>query len=200
LSTRFNVCIVDTSNEIAGDGDVPHPCVGLARRMMVPSLDQQSAVMIRCVQNHTPDVIVIDEIGRPAEVEAARTCKQRGVRIVASAHGDLRKLLKNCQLRGLVGGVETVIMGDAQASIEARARGRGGDPRALGSSKLKDVRAGEPTFDTVIELEMGRLHRWRVVTDVAGAVDAILDGRTYPVQLRSRDPDTGEVHLALDHA
>ncbi|EQC26327.1 hypothetical protein SDRG_15815, partial [Saprolegnia diclina VS20] len=75
--------------------------------MMVPSLDDQAAVMVECVQNHTPEVMVIGEIGRPNEVEAARTCKQRGVRIVASAHGDLRKLLKNKPLRGLVGGVES---------------------------------------------------------------------------------------------
>jgi stage III sporulation protein SpoIIIAA len=79
LAERCNVCIVDTSNEIAGDGDIPHHCVGFARRMMVPSLDRQSAVMIECVQNHTPEVMVIDEIGRPTEVEAARTCKNRGV-------------------------------------------------------------------------------------------------------------------------
>lgn len=74
LSEQFNGCIVDTSNEIAGDGDVPHPCVSFARRMMVPSLNEQSSVMVQCVENHTPDVMVIDEIGRVAEVEAARTC------------------------------------------------------------------------------------------------------------------------------
>lgn len=98
LAMESNVCIVDTSNEIAGDGDVPHPCIGLARRMMVPSLDDQAAVMVECVQNHTPEVMVIDEIGRAAEVLAAQTCKQRGVRIIASAHGDLRKLVKNKQV------------------------------------------------------------------------------------------------------
>ena len=182
------MCIIDTSNEIAGDGDVPHPCVGLSRRMMVPTLDQQSAVMIQCVQNHTPDVMVIDEIGRPSEVEAARTCKQRGVRMVASAHGDLRKLIKNRQLRGLVGGVETVTLGDKMAKEEGA------------GSKLKAVRGGEPTFDAIVELERGRLHCWRVVKDVAGAVDAILEGRQYPVQLRTRDPHTGHIHLELNYA
>ena len=142
------MCIIDinSNNEIPGDGDVPHPCVGgLSRRMMVPSLDQQSAaVMIQCVQNHTPDVMFIDEIGRPSEVEAdERTCKQRGVRMVASSHGDLRKLIKNRQLRGLVGAVETVTLGNAweQAGQE------------LGA---------------IVELERGRLHCWRVVKDVAG--------------------------------
>eukprot|EP00979_Chaetoceros_neogracilis_P018964 scaffold11532_cov492-Chaetoceros_neogracile.AAC.1 len=74
---------------------------------MVPSLDEQSSVMVECVQNHTPHVMVIDEIGRPKEVQAARTVKQRGVRIIASAHGDLRRLLKNKDLVGLVGGIES---------------------------------------------------------------------------------------------
>jgi stage III sporulation protein SpoIIIAA len=90
LSENENVCVVDTSNEIAGDGNIRHHCVGMARRMMVNTLNDQANVMIQCVQNHTPTVMVIDEIGRPMEVEAARTCKQRGVRMVASAHGSLR--------------------------------------------------------------------------------------------------------------
>ena len=115
LAARVNAIIVDTSNEIAGDGDVPHPCVGLARRMMVPSLDEQANVMIECVQNHTPEVMIIDEIGRTTEVEAARTCKQRGVRLIASAHGDLRKLVKNPKIRGPIGGIEQVTIGDAEA-------------------------------------------------------------------------------------
>ena len=90
LAREKNVCIVDTSNEIAGDGAIPHSCVGYARRMMVKSLNDQANVMVECVQNHTPEVMVIDEIGRPLEVDAAMTCKQRGVRMIASAHGDLR--------------------------------------------------------------------------------------------------------------
>jgi stage III sporulation protein SpoIIIAA len=90
--------------------------------LKVKSLEEQSSVMIECVQNHTPEIMVIDEIGRPAEVEAARTCKQRGVRMIASAHGDLRKLLKNRQLRGLIGGVEQVTLGDATAKQEAARR------------------------------------------------------------------------------
>ena len=87
---------------------VEHKCIGHARRMMVPSLDRQSDVMIECVQNHTPACMVIDEIGRPKEVSAARTVKQRGVRIIASAHGDIRQLVKNRELKGLTGGVEQV--------------------------------------------------------------------------------------------
>ncbi|KAG9415755.1 Uncharacterized protein ycf45 [Aphanomyces cochlioides] len=177
LSQSSTVCIVDTSNEIAGDGDVPHPCVGMARRIMVPSLDAQSSVMVECVQNHTPEVIVIDEIGRASEVEAARTCKQRGVRIIASAHGNLRKLLKNKPLRGLVGGVESVVVGDAMA-------------QKLGNfQKTIAQRGGEPVFDVVIELEKRQYNSWCVVTNVAKAVDAILEGKKYQATVRTRSED-----------
>ncbi|EQC26320.1 hypothetical protein SDRG_15809 [Saprolegnia diclina VS20] len=183
LATKYNVCIVDTSNEIAGDGDIPHPCVGLARRMMVPSLDDQAAVMVECVQNHTPEVMVIDEIGRPNEVEAARTCKQRGVRIVASAHGDLRKLLKNKPLRGLVGGVESVTVGDALAK-EKQKKDDNGPLR-----KLLAQRGGEPIFEVIVELRRGQYNAWRIVTDAASAVDGILAGEAYEAQLRTRATD-----------
>ena len=184
-TSNFNVCVVDTSNEICGDGDVPHPSVGLARRMMVPSLAVQGKVMVECLQNHTPDVIVIDEIGRSQEVEAARTVKQRGVRLLASAHGDLRTLVKNVQIRGLVGGVETVTLGDEAAK------------KMNHSSKLCAQRAGEPCFDVVIELMRGELHSWRVVTNVGKAVDAILAGEKYKAQTRSRDPSDGSISLLL---
>jgi stage III sporulation protein SpoIIIAA len=194
LSERSNVCIVDTSNEIAGDGDIPHPCVGFARRMMVPSLDQQSSVMIECVQNHTPEVMIIDEIGRPTEVEAARTCKNRGVRLIASAHGDLRKLIKNPKLRGLIGGVETVTLGDAQARAEAK-KNPGGT-----FQKTKAERAGPPTFDILVELKRGAHHEWKIVLDAGDAVDRVLRGEEYKVQRRTRNPETGELHLDLGMA
>ena len=194
LADRSNVCIVDTSNEIAGDGDIPHPCVGFARRMMVPSLDKQSAVMIECVQNHTPEVMVIDEIGRPTEVEAARTCKNRGVRLIASAHGDLRKLIKNPKLRGLIGGVESVTLGDAQAKVEAQKR-----PGAS-ISKVKAERGGPPTFDVIVELKRGAHHEWRIILDTADAVDSVLEGEPYKAQRRTRNPVTGAIHLDLELA
>lgn len=161
LAERNNICIVDTSNEIAGDGDIVHPCVGFARRMMVPSLDKQSAVMIECVQNHTPHVMVIDEIGRSTEVEAARTCKNRGVRLIASAHGDLRKLIKNSKLRGLIGGVECVTLGDEQAKREAKRH------YSQSISMTKTERAGAPTFDIIVELSRGEHNSWNIVTDTA---------------------------------
>jgi len=186
LAEVYNTCIVDTSNEIAGDGDIPHDCVGMARRIMVPSLDAQAQVMIECVQNHTPDVIVIDEIGRPAEVEAARTCKQRGVRMVASAHGDLRSLMKNRQLRGLIGGLEIVTLGDAAAKMEN------------GGSKLKSQRSAAPPFEVIVQLRKGEHHTWHVILDTAEAVDAVLESSVYDIQKRTRDPSTGALEVEME--
>ncbi|OQR85925.1 hypothetical protein ACHHYP_11183 [Achlya hypogyna] len=188
LAATFNVCIVDTSNEIAGDGDVPHPCVGLARRIMVPSLAKQAAVMVECVQNHAPEVMVIDEIGRPNEVEAARTCKQRGVRMIASAHGSLRKLLKNQPLRGLVGGVTSVTVGDALAR-------KGADGNLL---KIVAERSGESIFDVIVELRRQRYNSWHVVLDAEAAVDAVLAGGSYTVQVRTRTPGSAAFSMHLE--
>lgn len=115
LSDTHNVCIIDTSNEIGGDGNVPHDCVGHARRMMVNGISDQHAVMVECVQNHTPQVMVVDEIGREQEIKAAHTIKQRGVRLIASAHGDFRSLIKNKELNKLLGGVVSTTVGDAAA-------------------------------------------------------------------------------------
>lgn len=205
LAEEKNVVVVDTSNEIAGDGIIPHACIGLARRMMVPTLDQQSAVMVECVQNHTPHVMVIDEIGRPKEVQAARTVKQRGVRMIASAHGDLRRLLKNKDLSGLVGGIESVTMGDDMAREEAKrkqqlAAKEQGENRSFSVSKTKVQRGGEPTFEVIIEVRRGSRHEWRVVADSAKAVDRILDGLHYKAQLRTREPLTGEMRLEFVEA
>eukprot|EP00736_Rhodelphis_marinus_P010120 Rmarinus@m.1921 len=169
-----NVWIVDTSNEIAGDSDKPHPCVGKARRMMVPSLSQQGSIMIECVQNHTPDVMVIDEIGRPEEVAAARTCKQRGVRMVASAHGDFRSLCGNPQLRDLLG------------------------PRAntiLSGGKPVTKRVGAPVFEVVVEVFRGNPHEFVVTLDSAEAVDKILRDQQYTAQQRIRHPQTGSFRI-----
>jgi stage III sporulation protein SpoIIIAA len=199
LAESLNVIIVDTSNEIAGDGTHPHRCIGLARRMMVPSLDKQSATMVECVQNHTPHVMVIDEIGRPKEVQAARTVKQRGVRMIASAHGDLRRLLKNKDLVGLVGGIESVTLGDDMAKEEAKRKQKlvqeqdgGGHHRSSSMntvSKTQVQRCSEPTFEIIVEVSRESRHDWRIVYDSAKSVDRILDGLRYHAQLRSRDPE-----------
>eukprot|EP00736_Rhodelphis_marinus_P007721 Rmarinus@m.19151 len=176
LAERKNVWIVDTSDEIAGPSDVPHECVGEARRMMVPSLDTQAAKMVECVQNHTPDVIIIDEIGRKAEVDAAQTVKQRGVRMIASAHGSFRKLSKNTMLHTLLGQRQQTILS-------------GGVP--------KTQRVSEPVFDVVVEVSRGKHHECTVVLDTGRAIDRILEGKEYYAQRRIRDPETGSVRIEL---
>lgn len=171
--------------------------------------------MVECVQNHTPDVLVLDEIGRPAEVDAARTCRQRGVRLLASAHGNLRALLKNHELQSLVGGMTTVILGDIAArSIMERRRDTTGHlmVRPSGASqrgnigggftlpKLQAQRAGQPVFDMIVELHRGAFHDWRVVLDTGTAVDQILDGKKYSAQRRTRNPMTGTFQVEFEKA
>ncbi len=157
------VVIVDTSNEIAGDGDVPHPAIGSARRMQVPHPDRQHGVMIEAVENHMPEVIVIDEIGTQQEALAARTIAERGVQLIGTAHGTtLENLVMNPTLSDLVGGVQTVTLSDDEA-------------RFRGTQKTVSERKAPPTFDVVVEIQSRDelvVHR-----DAARAVDAILRGR-----------------------
>lgn len=172
---RKRVVIVDTSNEIAGDGDIPHPGIGRARRMQVPTPSQQHAVMIEAVENHMPQVIVIDEIGTALEAEAARTIAERGVQLVATAHGmTLDNLLMNPTLTDLVGGVQTVTLGDDEA-------------RRRGTQKTILERKVPPTFDVLIEMQ----DRQQVVVhrDVAVTVDGLLRGTPVLVEARSRRED-----------
>ena len=173
--SRKRVIIVDTSNEIAGDGDIPHPGIGRARRMQVPTPSQQHAVMIEAVENHMPQVIVIDEIGTALEAEAARTIAERGVQLVATAHGmTLDNLLMNPTLTDLVGGVQTVTLGDDEA-------------RRRGTQKTILERKVPPTFDVLIEMQ----DRQQVVVhrDVAVTVDGLLRGTPVLVEARSRRED-----------
>ncbi|MBI3185320.1 MAG: AAA family ATPase [Myxococcales bacterium] len=167
------VVVIDTSNEIGGDGDVPHPAIGRARRMQVPRPDRQHAVMIEAVENHMPEAIVIDEIGTEAEAAAARTIAERGVQLIATAHGNtLENLILNPTLSDLVGGVHTVTLSDEEA-------------RRRGTQKTITERRAPPTFDIVVEL-VGRdevmVHR-----DTAGAVDHVLTGRPARAERRRRD-------------
>ncbi|HEY9656113.1 MAG TPA: AAA family ATPase, partial [Crinalium sp.] len=147
------VVIIDTSNEIAGDGDVPHPAIGRARRMQVARPELQHQVMIEAVENHMPEVIVIDEIGTELEALAARTIAERGVQLVGTAHGNrLENLIKNPTLSDLVGGIQSVTLGDEEA-------------RRRGSQKSVLERKAPPTFD--IAVEMLERQRWVVHEQVA---------------------------------
>jgi stage III sporulation protein SpoIIIAA len=172
------VIIVDTSNEIAGDGDIPHPAIGSARRMQVVRPSMQHAVMIEAVENHMPEVIIIDEIGSELEAQAARTIAERGVQLVGTAHGNtLENLILNPTLSDLVGGIQTVTLGDEEA-------------RRRRTQKSILERKAPPTFDVVVEIQS-----WDRVTihpDVASVVDAILRGRKTEVEERWFDED-GEV-------
>jgi stage III sporulation protein SpoIIIAA len=173
LAEHKRVIIVDTSNEIGGDGDVPHPAVGRARRMQVPQPALQHEVMIEAVENHNPEVIIIDEIGRELEAMAARTIAERGVQLIGTAHGQtLENLLNNPTLSDLIGGIRSVTLSDEEA-------------RRRGTQKTVLERAAPPTFDVLIELQTR--HRLVIHEDVAAAVDNHLRGRPVPVEVRYRD-------------
>ncbi len=170
---RKRVIIVDTSNEIAGDGDIPHPAIGHARRMQVPAPTEQHAVMIEAVENHMPQVIIIDEMGTTQEAAAARTIAERGVQLVATAHGNtLDNLIMNPTLSDLIGGVQTVTLGDQEA-------------RFRGTQKSVLERKAPPTFDVVVEIQAR--NEVAVHDDVAQVVDQWLRG--YPVAPEVRHLD-----------
>ena len=159
---RKRVIIVDTSNEIAGDGDIPHPAIGHSRRMQVATPIQQHAVMIEAVENHMPEVIIIDEMGTEEEAIAARTIAERGVQLIATAHGNtLDNLLMNPTLSDLVGGIQPVTLGDDEA-------------RRRGTQKTVLERKSPPTFDVVVEIQSWE--RVAVHDDVARVVDTWLKG------------------------
>jgi stage III sporulation protein SpoIIIAA len=162
--------IVDTSNEIAGDGDIPHPAIGRARRMQVTHPKLQHAVMIEAVENHMPEVIVIDEIGTELEALAARTIAERGVQLIATAHGNtLENLIMNPTLSDLIGGIQTVTLGDEEA-------------KRRGTQKSILERKAPPTFDIVVEIQ--DWYHVAVHSDVAKVVDTMLRGRPVPPELR----------------
>lgn len=174
------VVIVDTSNEIAGDGDIPHPAIGRSRRMQVPDPSLQHELMIEAVENHMPEVIIIDEIGREQEAIAARTIAERGVQLIGTAHGNsLENLLMNPTLSDLIGGIESVTLSDEEA-------------RRRGTQKSVLERRAPPTFDVLIEIK-DRQHLV-IHHDVAQAVDAILRGRELIPEERFVD-EQGVIHI-----
>ncbi len=177
------VVIIDTSNEIAGDGDIPHPAIGRARRMQVARPELQHQVMIEAVENHMPEVIVIDEIGTELEALAARTIAERGVQLVGTAHGNqIENLMKNPTLSDLVGGIQSVTLGDEEA-------------RRRGSQKSVLERKAPPTFE--IAIEMLERQKWIVHENVADSVDQLLRGKKPNPQTRTVD-ETGKVVITQE--
>ena len=175
LSDEFKkrVIIVDTSNEIAGDGDIPHPAIGRARRMQVIEPDLQHAVMIEAVENHMPEVVVIDEIGVEQEAFAARTIAERGVQLVGTAHGNsLENLLMNPTLSDLIGGIQAVTLSDEEA-------------KKRGTQKTVLERKAPPTFEVIIEImEVDKL---AIHHDVTRTVDRMLRGGLPRPEIRVRN-------------
>ena len=174
------VLIIDTSNEIGGDGDIPHPAIGRARRMQVSSPENQHQVMIEAVENHMPEVIIIDEIGTELEAQAARTIAERGVQLIGTAHGNtIYNLIKNPTLSDLIGGIQTVTLGDEEAK---RRR----------SNKTVLERGSEPTFSIAVEINSRNC--WSIHTNVAATVDLILRGQSSKAQKRTLKSN-GEIEI-----
>jgi stage III sporulation protein SpoIIIAA len=172
---RKRVVIVDTSNEIGGDGDIPHPGIGRARRMQVTTPLLQHAVMIEAVENHMPEVIVIDEIGTQLEAEAARTIAERGVQLIATAHGQtLENLLVNPTLNDLLGGIQSVTLSDEEA-------------RRRGTQKSVLERKAPPTFDVLVEIQ--DRERVAIHMPLSDVVDSALRGDLPAPRIRLRTRD-----------
>lgn len=167
---KKRVIIIDTSNEIAGDGDLPHPSIGKARRMQVSSPQNQHQVMIEAVENHMPEIIIIDEIGTELEATAARTIAERGVQLVGTAHGNaLENLIKNPTITDLIGGIQYVTLGDEEAKRRS-------------SSKSILERKAPPTFEVGIEIHDAKT--WVIHENIEQSVDLLLQGQTVPLQKR----------------
>jgi len=167
---KKRVIIIDTSNEIAGDGDLPHPSIGKARRMQVSSPQNQHQVMIEAVENHMPEIIIIDEIGTELEAAAARTIAERGVQLVGTAHGNaLENLIKNPTITDLIGGIQYVTLGDEEA-------------KRRGSSKSILERKAPPTFEVAVEIHDAKT--WVIHENIEQSVDLLLQGQPLPLQER----------------
>ena len=167
---KKRVIIIDTSNEIAGDGDLPHPSIGRARRMQVLNHQNQHQVMIEAVENHMPEIIIIDEIGTELEAFAARTIAERGVQLVGTAHGNvLENLIKNPTLTDLIGGIQYVTLGDEEA-------------RRRGSSKSILERQASPTFEIAVEIHDPKT--WVIHENIGYSVDLLLQDQNLPLQRR----------------
>jgi stage III sporulation protein SpoIIIAA/ribosomal protein L21E len=168
---KKRVIIIDTSNEIAGDGDLPHPSIGKSRRMQVSSTKNQHEIMIEAVENHMPEIIIIDEIGTELEATAARTIAERGVQLIGTAHGNaLENLIKNPTITDLIGGIQYVTLGDEEA-------------KRRGSAKSILERKTPPTFDIAVEIHDSQT--WVIHDNIENSVDLLLRGQNPLLQKRN---------------
>jgi len=168
---KKRVIIIDTSNEIAGHGDLPHPSIGKSRRMHVSSPQNQHKVMIEAVENHMPEVIIIDEIGTELEATAARTIAERGIQLIGTVHGNaLENLIKNPTVTDLIGGIQYVTLGDEEA-------------KRRGSAKSILERKAPSTFDVAVEIHYPRT--WVIHENIENSVDLLLRGQNPILQNRN---------------
>lgn len=173
--------VVDTNNEIAGESTLPHAAIGHARRMKVGPRSEQYQRMLEAVQNHTPETLIIDEIGTRQEVHEAIGIKQRGVQLIATTHGrTLADIISNPQLRDLLGGINTVILSAGEREAQQVA------------SKTRNERRMEPAFDVCIEILA--VNRWRIHQDLASAVDAVLSASVMECEIRHLNLADGLVY------
>ena len=180
------VIIIDTSNEIAGDGDLPHPSIGKARRMQVSSTKNQHEIMIEAVENHMPEIIIIDEIGTELEATAARTIAERGVQLIGTAHGNaLENLIKNPTITDLIGGIQYVTLGDEEA-------------KRRGSTKSILERKAPPTFDVAVEIHDPQT--WIIHDNIEHSVDLLLRGQNPLLQKRKLiDEKDVNIHCEISY-
>lgn len=164
------VVIIDTSNEIAGDSNISHFGIGRARRMQVPKAELQHQVMIEAIENHMPEVIIIDEIGAELEVLTARMIAEKGVQLVGTTHGNcLANLIKNPPLADLIGGIQYVTLSDEEA-------------KRRGTQKSILERKAYPAFEIVIEIQHSNF--WIIHEDVKASVDQLLRTDIITEQIR----------------
>jgi stage III sporulation protein SpoIIIAA len=181
ISQIKRTIIVDSSSEISGFGDIPHSSIGESRVMKIPQSKNQEKIMIEAIQNHTPDVLIIDEIGNQNEVYATKECSQRGILLFASAHGEVKTLEKNQTVIGLVGGVESVIMSDKNI----------GDSKEKVQRRLKY----KPLFDVIVEFNQEMKNEWLVFLDVEVLMNQILEGKEVEFENRKLNLKTKELEI-----
>eukprot|EP01080_Neovahlkampfia_damariscottae_P007372 gene7372-11694_t len=181
ISTNSRTIIVDSSSEISGFGNVPHMSIGDARVMKIPESKNQEKIMIEAIQNHTPDCLIIDEIGTQMEVFATKECSQRGILLYASAHGTVKTLEKNQTVVGLVGGIESVIMSDKNIKSQ--------------KDKIQRKLKYKPLFDVIVEFEKESRNKWIIHHNVEILMERLLSGNEYDVEIRTYNKETGAVDI-----
>ncbi len=163
------VIIIDSCNEIGGEGNVPHFAVGRARRMPIPQGKKQYEIMLEAVESHNPQVLIIDEISTREEAMACKTIGERGIQLLASAHGErIENLIKNPAINTIIGGAASVTVGDKEASKTG--------------NKVVLKREFMPVFSHIIELTSYK--EVQIHSNLEKAVDMFFNGSKFNPEVR----------------